>query len=300
MKCGNERYVKAAKPTSAKQPSTPETPLSANSISLCSRTIRILCRCRTVFPLRAGPAISGSNSRTSFTLLAGPTCCQNTLFIYKYRHHSLLPFDSQPRNIKNKNTIREPSSFTDKNIGTDMASKDVKVEEAADIASYDERDTRPCSVENGPLPTDSMVTVRLSDSSSLQPLDTSTPENAFLPKSSRNTFEGFRSVILDGSAAVSRQDESAVDDTSEVVHISEGYRASTMSITSIQEEDSLVSAASTIRSRSDSSGTLSSNGSAQVDWDELEKSEEQAPRDEGSDEVGIIHSEQLNYHLTII
>ena len=59
--------------------------------------------------------------------------------------------------------------------------------------------------------------------------------------------------------------------------------------------DSLVSGGSleegdestiTLRSRSSSSGTFSSSdGSAQVDWDELEKEEVEAPRDEGSDEV---------------
>lgn len=40
-----------------------------------------------------------------------------------------------------------------------------------------------------------------------------------------------------------------------------------------------------LRSRSNSSGTFSSLASAHVDWDELDKSEEQAPRDECSDEV---------------
>ncbi len=45
----------------------------------------------------------------------------------------------------------------------------------------------------------------------------------------------------------------------------------------------------TLRSRSESSGSFSSsNGSAQVDWDELEKEEVQAPRDEGSDEVDTL------------
>ena len=45
----------------------------------------------------------------------------------------------------------------------------------------------------------------------------------------------------------------------------------------------------TLRSRSSSSGTISSSdGSAQVDWDELEKEEVEAPRDEGSDEVGML------------
>lgn len=62
------------------------------------------------------------------------------------------------------------------------------------------------------------------------------------------------------------------------------HRESMLTLTTV-EEGSSDAASSTIRSRSDSSGTYSSTGSAHVDWDELDKSEEQAPRDEGSDEV---------------
>ena len=71
------------------------------------------------------------------------------------------------------------------------------------------------------------------------------------------------------------------------------YRESKVSMLSAVEEGRSDAASSTIRSRSDSSGTYSSVGSVQFDWDELDKSEEQAPRDEGSDEViaseGIYH-----------
>ena len=62
-------------------------------------------------------------------------------------------------------------------------------------------------------------------------------------------------------------------------------RGSIVSMANSMVNERSVSISGTFRSRSDSSGTLSSTGSAQVDWDELERSEEQAPRDEGSDEV---------------
>ena len=65
------------------------------------------------------------------------------------------------------------------------------------------------------------------------------------------------------------------------------HRHSTASTISVQDGERIASTISTVRSRSDSSGTFSSTESAQVDWDELEKSEEQAPRDEGSDEVRL-------------
>lgn len=63
------------------------------------------------------------------------------------------------------------------------------------------------------------------------------------------------------------------------------HRMSTISMPSIAEEGEPTREKGSIRSRSDSSGTLSSAGSTHVDWEQLDKSEEAAPRDEGSDEV---------------
>ena len=138
------------------------------------------------------------------------------------------------------------------------------------------------------LPTDSMVTVRLSDplvvpSSAISP-DNQISEAAlaqFLPDSPAVPHED----TLDAShnnnnnnnhtslAQSPLQEDDDTDPDEHAVVLEDEYQAS-----------STVSMAS-VRSRSASSGsTLSSNGSAQVDWDELERSEEQAPRDEGSDE----------------
>ena len=68
------------------------------------------------------------------------------------------------------------------------------------------------------------------------------------------------------------------------------HRQSTMSILSAVDESNSDTASISVRSRSDSSGTFSSLGSANVDWTELEKKEEEAPRDETSDEVGFTSS----------
>ncbi|KAI4255054.1 MAG: hypothetical protein LQ352_002754 [Teloschistes flavicans] len=70
----------------------------------------------------------------------------------------------------------------------------------------------------------------------------------------------------------------------EVKLFQRSHRMSTISMPSIAEEGDTVEASRSFRSRSNSSGTLSSNGSTHVDWDELDKSEESAPRGEGSDE----------------
>lgn len=160
--------------------------------------------------------------------------------------------------------------------------EDRDTEAAADVhetASVEESDTRSMSIL---LPTDSMVTVRLSDPL-VVPSSAISPDNQisvaalaqFLPGQDpalcEHTFDASHNNHTSYGQGLSQDDKSTDPDEHAVV-LEEEYQESTVSMTSI-------------RSRSDSSGsTLSSNGSAQVDWDELEKSEEQAPRDEGSDE----------------
>ncbi len=162
-----------------------------------------------------------------------------------------------------------------------MATEDISKEAAAedhDAALVKESDTRL-------LPTDSMVTVRLSDPL-VVPSSAISPENQisvatlaqFLPDSGgqglvlhESTMEASHNNHASPGGRLS-QDEDSIDPNEDAIAPGEEYQESTLSMTSV-------------RSRSDSSGSaLSSNGSAQVDWDELEKSEEQAPRDEGSDE----------------
>ena len=156
-------------------------------------------------------------------------------------------------------------------------------------------DRRPESAHDRPMPTDSMVTVRLSsetaNSDKSHPSSfTRTSAAEPVRKSIRFSFIGG----LDGAGISTESDEVAIDDSPGMVSSTEENRASLTSISTAHEDDTLASVASTIRSRSDSSGTLSSNGSAQVDWDELDKSEEQAPRDEGSDEVGSMEPTSLS------
>lgn len=62
-------------------------------------------------------------------------------------------------------------------------------------------------------------------------------------------------------------------------------RESLTSSISNSEEQQNRTRPSNPRSDSTSRGSFSSTSSAQFDWDELDKSEEQVPRDEESDEV---------------
>ena len=158
-----------------------------------------------------------------------------------------------------------------------------QTEKVADVASHD-GDTRPDSPQNRPLPTDSMITVRLSDSSHVTQLDTSTPRTS-IPGSNRKSIRFSQPPVVEDNSSFSENDEAIMDEDVEARPVSDARRESITSLSSIRDCISQASEPSSGRSRSDSSGTLSSNGSAQVDWDELDKSEEQAPRDQGSDEV---------------
>lgn len=137
------------------------------------------------------------------------------------------------------------------------------------------------------LPTDSMVTVRLSNSSNSPLIDDASilEERIEAP-----THEAVPDMIEEESAMVEEDsitgsDRHRITSLEDLKYLQKGHRASTTSMLNIVEEETSESTSGTIRSRSDSSGTFSSAGSAHVDWEELEKSEEQAPRDEGSDEV---------------
>lgn len=148
-----------------------------------------------------------------------------------------------------------------------------------------------------PLSTDSMVTVRLSETIFLPNADVSPgdrllegPDFVDLPES-------------EGKGSLTQEDDIAIDTEQDDIFLEDALkqmpragRESTTSLTSIGENKRPDSMLTTFRSRSNSSGTFSSSDSAHVDWDELDKSEEQAPRDEGSDEVYFTQMYTKNFH----
>lgn len=133
----------------------------------------------------------------------------------------------------------------------------------------------------------SLVTVRLSglesprDSRHSQESDTQGREEAHEMHIKDDARTSSEHLSLDDVASESKtlQDE--------LVQLPRQHRASAASMQSIREEPQSDTASVTVRSRSNSSGTISSSESAHLDWDELEKNESQAHRDEGSDEVSI-------------
>ena len=164
-----------------------------------------------------------------------------------------------------------------------MATNHIPTEAAPDsleISSVGDSDT-----PSGLLPRDSMVTLRLSDPL-VVPASTISPDNQisgaalaqFLPDAREQdpvTYQENLEASHNNYMSLELgpiQDDNVTDPDENAVVPGDECQESIVSMTSV-------------RSRSDSSGsTPSSNGSAQVDWDELEKSEEQAPRDERSDE----------------
>ena len=172
-----------------------------------------------------------------------------------------------------------------------MATKDEHIHDTAASGGQSDIRHHSASAVNGPQPTDSMVTVELSDSPVAPIFETSSHNDI---QAQNDTGEDSLHVdyihneTQEKGSALSDQ-RSSTDDENVLVFEEdpkELCRESRLSMAGIVENRRSFSATSTIRSRSDSSGTLSSTESAQVDWDELERSEEQAPRDEGSDEVG--------------
>ncbi|KAL9014459.1 MAG: hypothetical protein Q9173_000895 [Seirophora scorigena] len=138
--------------------------------------------------------------------------------------------------------------------------------------------------------TNSTVTIRLSDST-IQPLeDCAIEDSPIEPSTCEDTAADVTDQEEPDTAGQGMQDLPENNDTearileAEVKLFQRMHRMSTTSMPSIAEEGDSAPVARSSRSRSDSSGTLSSAGSNRVDWEELDKSEEAAPRDEGSDE----------------
>ncbi|KAL8969025.1 MAG: hypothetical protein Q9183_002191 [Haloplaca sp. 2 TL-2023] len=135
-----------------------------------------------------------------------------------------------------------------------------------------------------------MVTIRLSDST-ITPLDDCAIEESPIDTPPTEETGGHPIDPQENTSAVheSKSAPEVIDAEARVLEeevrlFQRSHRMSTISMPSIAEEAVSGGEPRSFRSRSNSSGTLSSNGSTHVDWEELDKSEEAAPRDEGSDE----------------
>ncbi|KAL6715151.1 hypothetical protein ACLMJK_007415 [Lecanora helva] len=161
-----------------------------------------------------------------------------------------------------------------------MADHEALGMEESTVASGHSRQHSAATI-TGPLPTDSMVTVRLSDPPVASLDQPSSRRGSHVTSVDTQVLEAPEetNIMRRLTALGTEEDGVILDDVSVGIR-----RESTISMASIPEEEESIRTSGTMRSRSDTSGSFSSDGSAQVDWDELEKSEEQAPRDEGSDE----------------
>lgn len=168
-------------------------------------------------------------------------------------------------------------------MGPEVATKsDLKQPVAEDEANclYQQAKRRP-------LPTDSMVTVRLSETSvppTADALSIIGPEPSHC-----NPLLGFEETDYSahGNIPESYTQNKEVAFNTETIPSPNVERESLASSINIIEEQQTEIRISSPRSQSRSRGSFSSMGSAHVDWDQLDKSEEQAPRDEGSDEVCV-------------
>ena len=143
--------------------------------------------------------------------------------------------------------------------------------------------------------TESMVTIRLSDPVISSDTDVSRPSST----AEAEALEEFPKMVdvnnlqaVESNSAIYEHQAPMLEEEANIaqsIHqesVASSQRESAVTMLSaIEDGSSDTTTPMSIRSRSDSTGTFSSIGSAHVDWDELDKSEEQAPRDEGSDEV---------------
>lgn len=142
--------------------------------------------------------------------------------------------------------------------------------------------------------TDSMVTIRLSDPGVSSDTDLSCPRSTAkveAPEEFPKMVDVNNSKAVESNSALYEHQAPMLEEEANIaqsIHqesVASSQRESAVAMLSaIEDGSSDTTTPMSIRSRSDSTGTFSSIGSAHVDWDELDKSEEQAPRDEGSDE----------------
>ena len=134
--------------------------------------------------------------------------------------------------------------------------------------------------ERRPFPTDSMVTVRLSETSIPPVADAS---DIIIPKPPFcNAFR--ESKGMEYISENSPQNEEPSSNTNASFEMTEESESIIASINNAEEQQN-GTRRSNPRSESKSRSSFSSISSAQFDWDELDKSEEQVLRDEESDEV---------------
>ena len=164
---------------------------------------------------------------------------------------------------------------------TDIEEQAVHVAEDRALVDSPESETRADITSPSTI---SMVTVRLSDAEPLPSIVEQEPHDDNGPPTGRTG----RSVEENDVAQLPK---SAADlDEAQTLGDNGVDRSRRTSMVSANSDEHGVEATSDVgpssdRSRRGSSSTSSSEGSTRVDWEGLEKTEEQEPRDEGSDEV---------------
>ena len=139
--------------------------------------------------------------------------------------------------------------------------------------------------ERRPFPTDSMVTVRLSEMSISPSADVLTVMTPIPPYRNPMLETKGAGDLSDGKNGDTYIPDVELFSTTNSASNRSVERESVASSISTAEEQQTETRLSNLRSESKSRGSFSSVSSTHFDWDELDKSEEQVPRDEESDEV---------------
>ena len=164
----------------------------------------------------------------------------------------------------------------------------IRLSDLTPTSIHDEHLANEIAVQSPVEDSSGMVDIQLSRPEKYGSLDKEETAAEFELESPAESFPQMEDNIKHtaGDTVVVHQESDSLP-PEEAELIQKLHRQSTMSMLSAVDEGCSDIASISIRSRSDSSGTFSSLGSATVDWLELEKKEEEAPRNETSDEVRL-------------
>lgn len=166
-----------------------------------------------------------------------------------------------------------------------MGSESVVQHDPEQPMATDEANNLHQQSERRPFPTDSMVTVRLSEMSIPPPTDALAVVTPVPPYRNPLLESKGTGYLSEGKNGDTYTPDGKILFSTNTASNPSLERESTASSISIADEQQTETRLSNLRSESKSRGSFSSVSSTHFDWDELDKSEEQVPRDEESDEV---------------
>lgn len=183
-------------------------------------------------------------------------------------------------------------TFQRKKVNMEEQERDVKLDVRGEEEVADQEEKEPIrSEESHHIPHDSMVTVRLSEPPTITPIPTSTSKTTLhvdtnlqdkhQSKDDENKEADTPGILLEEAEA-----EEEIEDSPRITLVDTDERSEVLSPSGSESPASRLDAFSDKRESDSSDGSM--EGGPGVNWEELERSEEQEPRNENSDDVSTL------------